>query len=200
MKLNYRYFQSGTTLIELITAIVIISIVVVGLLSLVSSLTSTSADPMITQQANAIAQSYLDEITSKEFCDPDWDADSDPATVTQCRIDCTSSVCSACRGTGLFWTGEEADRANYDDICDYDGLNESPTIQDNSLSGQSFQALNGYQVSVEVIDDNSTSLTGGLGSITSNSGEMAVIRVTVSHPELFTSNRQIQMTAVRANY
>jgi MSHA pilin protein MshD len=63
--------QAGTTLIELVIAIVIISIAVSAILMVFSMNVGYSADPMIRYQAVAIAEAYLEEISLKAFADPD---------------------------------------------------------------------------------------------------------------------------------
>jgi MSHA pilin protein MshD len=63
--------QAGTTLIELVIAIVIISIAVSAILMVFSMNVGYSADPMIRYQAVAIAEAYLEEISLKSFADPD---------------------------------------------------------------------------------------------------------------------------------
>ena len=63
--------QAGTTLIELVISIVIISIAVSAVLMAVSMTVGYSADPMIRHQAIAIAEAYLEEIALKAFDDPD---------------------------------------------------------------------------------------------------------------------------------
>ncbi len=62
--------QAGTTLIELVIAIVIISIAVSSVLMVMSMNVGASADPMIRYQAVAIAEAYLEEISLKSFADP----------------------------------------------------------------------------------------------------------------------------------
>lgn len=57
----------GATLIELVTAIVIISIALMGTLMSINTVSMLSADPLLIQQAHAIAESYLEEISSKLF-------------------------------------------------------------------------------------------------------------------------------------
>lgn len=59
--------QRGATLIELIVAIVIISIALTGVILGTSRITRGSADPMIYAQAQAIAEAYLEEILLKDF-------------------------------------------------------------------------------------------------------------------------------------
>ena len=62
--------QAGTTLIELVIAIVIVSIAVSAVLMVFSMNVGYSADPMIRYQAVAIAEAYLEEISLKAFDDP----------------------------------------------------------------------------------------------------------------------------------
>ena len=57
----------GFTLIELVIAIVIIGISVTGVLLAYTTLIRHSADPMISYQAVAIAEAYLEEIGSKSY-------------------------------------------------------------------------------------------------------------------------------------
>jgi MSHA pilin protein MshD len=63
--------QAGTTLIELVISIVIISIAVSAVLMALTMTIGSSADPMVRHQAIAIAEAYLEEITLKAFDDPD---------------------------------------------------------------------------------------------------------------------------------
>ena len=74
--------QHGLTLIELIMFIVIVSVGVIGILSVMNLTTGRSADPMIQKQALAIAESLLEEVELQPFtfCDPE-DANAATATV-----------------------------------------------------------------------------------------------------------------------
>jgi len=63
--------QRGTTLVELIITIVVLSVALVGILLVMNRTTSSSADPMILHQSVAIAEAYLEEITTRDFNDPD---------------------------------------------------------------------------------------------------------------------------------
>lgn len=65
--------QNGVTLIELIVAMVIISIAVGGVLLVLNYTTRHSADPVLRHQAIAIAEAYMEEITLKSYSDPDGD-------------------------------------------------------------------------------------------------------------------------------
>lgn len=65
------YLNQGATLVELIISIVIISIALIGILSVVNLSAQHSADPVVRQQAIAIAESYLEEILLLPVVDPD---------------------------------------------------------------------------------------------------------------------------------
>jgi len=68
---NISSAQIGFTLIEMILSMLIISISVTGILTVMNMTISHSADPMINNQAIAIAESYLEEILLKSYIDPD---------------------------------------------------------------------------------------------------------------------------------
>ncbi len=63
--------QAGTTLIELVISIVIVSIAASAVLMAQSMTVGYSADPVVRHQAVAIAEAYLEEIALKAFNDPD---------------------------------------------------------------------------------------------------------------------------------
>jgi MSHA pilin protein MshD len=63
--------QTGATLIELIVSIVIISTALAGVLGIINLTVLHSADPIVQQQAIAIAESYIEEITALPVDDPD---------------------------------------------------------------------------------------------------------------------------------
>lgn len=64
-------FQNGVTLVELILSMVIISLSVVGIFSVINLTVRHSADPVVSYQAIAIAESYMDEILLQAYSDPD---------------------------------------------------------------------------------------------------------------------------------
>lgn len=71
--------DSGFTLVELIVAMVVISIALVGVMSVINYTTSHSSDPVLRQQAIAIAEAYMEEITLKNYVDPDADGEGSRA-------------------------------------------------------------------------------------------------------------------------
>ena len=113
--INLSKNNRGFTLIELIVAMVVISVALAGILSVITLTTRHSADPVLRRQSIAIAESYLEEISLKSFNDPDG--------------------------------GVEAGRALFDDVSDYNGLNDvgARDQNDNLIDG-----LGGYSVAVAV--------------------------------------------------
>lgn len=94
MYMNKKY-SIGFTLIELIIFIIIVSVAVVGILTVMNTVVKSSADPMVRKQATALADSILEEIILKSYNDPD-------ATETG-----------------------ETGRDNYDDVDDYNGKTQT---------------------------------------------------------------------------
>jgi MSHA pilin protein MshD len=113
----------GFTLIELILSMVIISVALTGTLMAINTTTRFSADPMIVHQAAAIAESYLDEISSKSF----------PST-----LPCSSAVPSG-------------GRVNYASICDYKFIAAGGEVPTDQL-GNSVSGLGKYKVQVNIDD------------------------------------------------
>lgn len=126
------------TLIELVVAIVVVAISLTGTLMLVDTTTRRSADPMLERQAISIAQAYLEEVLQKAFVDPD-----------------DGTLCPAA----------EASRTLYDNVCDYDGLDE---LGARDQTGGAISGLDGYRIEIDV---DTTASLGGL------SGPADVLRV-----------------------
>lgn len=147
----------GFTLIELVVSIVVLSIGVTTFLTLILQTTRDSPDAMIQEQAYAIAQSYMEEILSQPFCDPDFSTD--------CRANCTANACTTC-------SLAEGSRNLFDDVCDYDGLSDNGAEDFNGpIAG-----LSGYNVDVTVDDSGAT-----LNGLSSATGQVVRIDVRVRH-------------------
>jgi MSHA pilin protein MshD len=113
--------RAGVTLFEMVIAIAVLGIALAGVLSVFITTTRQSADPMVQQQAQFLAEAYLEEILLKKFYDPD-DGEVCPPTV-------------------------EASRQFYDNVCDFNGLVNNPP-QDQF--GTEPPGLAAYTVSVTV--------------------------------------------------
>ncbi len=115
-----RRHRSGLTLVELLIAIVVISVALGGTLLLSRQTVLRSADAMIQHQALVVATAYLEEIMLRAYLDPD--------TATLCPA---SEVC----------------RALYDNVCDYAGLDDAGVVDQ---TGSSVSGLGDYRVRVDV--------------------------------------------------
>ncbi|MCG8324245.1 MAG: type II secretion system GspH family protein [Thiotrichales bacterium] len=182
----------GVTLIELVIAIVVISFAVAGIMLVISDTTRRSSDPLLIEQASAIAQAYMEEIQQKQFCDPDWDHDGVPPNTTDCPLHCVTSACTSCRGLGTGWTIET--RPTYDDVCDFTAIGgEVPTHQ----NGAAVNGLGQYTVSVN-IDSSAAASIGTAGNVLAgNNGQVVLINVTVSHPAM---DSDVVLSAYRSNF
>lgn len=139
-----RYF-TGTTLVELVVSIVVISIGLAGILMVMTRTTSSSADPVVQHQAIAIAEAYLEEILLKDFCDPDNAA---PCTPLNAPGSANCVVCPVAEGT----------RANFDNVCDYNGRTDTGA---RDQTGTAIAGLEGYTVRTDVFtNDSLNGLTG----------------------------------------
>jgi len=113
MRESFRATQRGFTLIELVMFIIIVGIAVSAVTLQFSQNVRHSADPLLRQQAIAIAHIYLDEITSKK-----WDENTPDGGGSVVPVPGASAVLGPDAG--------EPARINFDDVDDYDGLAETP--------------------------------------------------------------------------
>jgi MSHA pilin protein MshD len=155
---------AGVTLIELIVALVIVGIAVAGVVTVYVNTVRRSADPMVQQQAQFLAEAYLEEILLKRFFDPE-----------------TGLVCSGAL---------EAGRALFDNVCDYNGLSDSPP--QNQLGG-ALAGLTGYTVNVSVDSSGAVDLNG-----LNNAPAIRVLRVDVT--VIGPNNVVSTLSGYRTNY
>ncbi len=164
--------QHGASLVELVMAIVVVSVGVVGLLGVINVTLQRSADPMVQQQAQLVAEAYLEEILLKKFVDPEDDR-----------------VCPAPEGGG---------RSAWDSVCDYQGLADSPP---RDQLGNAIGALAGYAVAVTVTPSAANPAGAvSLGPLANDygGGFIRVLRVdvTVTGP----GGARVVLTGYRTNY
>ncbi|MBF0281367.1 MAG: type II secretion system protein [Zetaproteobacteria bacterium] len=108
--------QCGATLLELVVAIVIVSGCLMAILNVLSWSSSKSTTALLAQQSANLAESMLHEVQRHPFLP-----------------------------TGFVGAATAANRASFDDIFDYHGLNENGA----ALTG--IAAFSSYQVSISVI-------------------------------------------------
>lgn len=157
--------QSGVTLVELVMAIVIIGISMATLLGFFAKNVGSSADGIGQTRQMALAELYLDEVLSKKF---------DHATGNG-----GFPVYNGCRISN---DGES--RADYNDVDDFNGLNETPQFIDSALAAIYSQ----YSVSITV--------SCNTNHLLSNKGQVKRITITVNAP----NNSPYKVSVFKGNY
>lgn len=160
--------QRGLTMIELIMFIMIVSVGLAGILTVFTTVTKSSADPMVRKQMLAIAEALIEEARLQPFtwCDPDDPAAATATSTTSCT---TTNQDSPTPGETRGST-----TTPLDNVIDYHGLSLASPIP--SLSGN-YSAPAGYSATITVAAD--TGL-GPAGSLIPNPDALR-ITVTVSH-------------------
>lgn len=136
--------QRGVTLVELIVFIVIVSVGVVGLVSVIGPMVRTSADPMVTKQLAAIAESLLNEAIHQPYtwCDPD-DA---TATTAQSYIDCANPQNTLGKVPAGEARGGTSPGTGLDNVADYGSVVGVNNIGDAAGNN----AMAGYRADIVV--------------------------------------------------
>ena len=137
--------QTGTTLVELVVTILVLSIALVGVTFAVRGGITRSADTMVELRAVALAQAYIDEILSKRF-----DERSASNGVPPCRA--VAPPPRVCTAEGSFGPDGPETRATYDDVDDYHNLSEGgePPNQLRDAQGNPRQGYDNFRVEVTV--------------------------------------------------
>jgi len=150
--------QRGVTLIELVVFIIIISVGVLGLLSVTGSTILHSADPMIRKQALAIAESLLLEIEQRPFtlCVP---GDRNVAA-TVAALDATATDPAKC-WDAVEAMGPETGESRYSSTAPFNNVNDYNgfTMPDAKCAGicplgddHAIDGLGAYSASVTVAE------------------------------------------------
>jgi len=129
--------QHGFTLVELVIALVVIAVAATGIVSVYVTTVASSADPALRVQAQAIASAYLDEIMLQSYADPET------------------------RNTGMR-EESKSNRDEFDDVWDYDGLDQPPTDR----TGSAIAGVSDYNVTVDVVDTGDKSPNASPAEIT----------------------------------
>ncbi len=158
--------QRGVTLIDLILVIIIVSLAVPPMMALLMEGTRLSTFGVTVTRANGMASTLFEEVRSKR-----WDENTD--------------------GTASATLGPDGEsRAAFDDVDDFDGLDESPPK--DSL-GSDLAASAGFrqQVSVCYVDPNVD-----LDTCQGGTSNYKKITVTATDPE----GRATQLVTVISRY
>ena len=181
--MKHKQRVCGFSLIELIVAIVVLAVGATGMLIQINQAIQHSADPQIFQQANSIARSYLEETLLNSFCDPD--------VSTNCPTFCSgANACTIC-------SAGEASRDLFDDVCDYDSINDTAGAVDQT--GTAIAGLEAYNVNVTVSDAGVT-LQGqpSTNTLDSASGQVLRVDINVTHDNF--ADLDYTLTGYKANF
>ena len=128
--------QRGLTLIELIMFIIVITVGLVGVLTVMNVTARSSADPVIRKQALAVAEAMMEEVLSKDY-------QNDPADAVNASavLGCTPNTATLCRPNTLL------DRQNYNDVDDFINWNQNGVFQ---VDGTAAPIVGNYVVHVGV--------------------------------------------------
>jgi len=174
MRVNYQ--QRGFSLIEMIVVIVVLGIGLTGVTLVINETVKQSPRPLVQTRAMELAQTYLDEILAKRF-----DETSGQGGLPRC--DSTDNAAQVCSNT--MGNEEGNSRLLFDDVDDYNNLNNSPPI---TASGTTLSNYDSYRVQIAV-----TYAGGDLGL--ANRGAKR-ITVTVTTP----LGTTIPVSAYRVNF
>lgn len=154
--------ERGFSLLETVIFMVVVGIALSGLVTLFVQNTRSSADPLIRERAVAIAHAYMDEILGKRFdentplgggcvesgsnsCTSYCAAYSDAQCVqSKCRLLAAGNCVPRGNLSGIA-AEEGTNRAAYDDVDDYQGIDEAPTGIAGAAAGYA-----GFNVRVRV--------------------------------------------------
>ena len=170
---------SGMTLIELVMFIVIVSVAVVGILTVMDITAKNSSDPLIRKQMLAIAGGLIEEVEMQPFtyCDP---SDANVTTATSPAVGvgpsfCASTVESLGPEPGQTRTSTTTTFNNVNDYYVTGGYQLPSPITD--ITGGN-PAPAGYSATIQIVPE----ALNGIASDSTPAG-MNVLRisVTVSH-------------------
>lgn len=170
---NWVRRQDGLSLFELIMFIVIVSIALVGVLSVLNITVARSADPMIRKQALSVAEAMMEEILAKDYQNDPADPNNSSST-----LGCTPTTTpTACHQNTV------SERQNYNDVDDYINWNQAAVYK---VDGTLAPVLGTYTVTVAV----ATTTLGPAPAVTAKK-----ITVTVT-----TGGESISLDGFRTHY
>jgi MSHA pilin protein MshD len=188
--------QSGTTLIELIMFIVIVSAALAGILQVMNLTTGHSADVMLRKQSLAIAESLLEEIELMPFtyCDPnDPNGNAGNSTLTTSTANCTAGWSQDVITGPIPSTSTRGSQTNpFNNVADYSNYQMSPSLTNGivDVTGAPIPGLGGYSASVNI----TRAGIAWLGA--ASDGAALHITVTVTAPD----GNQVVLDGYRTRY
>lgn len=187
--------QAGITLIELVISISVLAIALTGITVMISGGLARSADTLLEVRSIALAQAYLDEILGKRF-----DENSHDSGIPPCRNELgVMRQCSSAMGAE---SGET--RGTFDDVDDYDGLDEGWGAVDSTLRdalGNPRVGFDNFRVSVSVrevqVASGGAESTLAVANELDDSQDAKLVSVNIAHPGL---SEGIVFSAYKSNF
>lgn len=188
--------QAGLSLIELIATIVILAISLTGITLVIQGGLSRSSDTTLNVRTVALAQAYLDEILGKRF-----DENTRNSGIPPCRP--SAPPPRRCTNEVLFGPDSGENRARYDDVDDYHGLDQgdgqATPLQD--AEGNTRAGYENFRVQVSVryinVGSGGEEETLGVGDELDEEFDAKLITVTVTHRSL---SQGINFSAYKSNF
>lgn len=149
----------GFTLVELIVTMMLISIAVLGITYALSFAFSRQSDGLWRAKSVALAESYFEEIMARRY---------DEATPLGGVPPCSPATVP-CTAVGA--DGEP--RAEFDDVDDFDGLDEQPPLDVNGNPRAEYASYR-VQISVDYLD---AAQVAGLGLDDVSDGKLVTVTV-----------------------
>lgn len=175
--MNKSFQQSGFTLVETIIVIVLVGALMAGMTTLFMTNVNHSYRPYLRQKALAVANAFMDEMLRKQ-----WNEN------TPLGGGCVNTGSGSCpAGPAVVAIGNDGEsRATYDDIDDYNGINQSPPQDSSSVA---MPGYTGFTVAVDVVQPGSS--WNGVPA-----ADVRLITVTVTS----NSAEAISVSAYRVNF
>lgn len=167
--------EQGFTLIELIAGIVVIAIVTLVITTGLGQLFRQSVDPWKQVRATEVGQSLMNEVMARRF-DENSNVGNQYVRCSEGSGSCTTPA--PCPSDGSTPNAEEAQRSQFDDVDDYNGLR----LTGAELSGSSPNRYNGFEALVCVTEK--------------TANELKSITVTVTTPQ----DESIEFSAIKGNW
>ncbi len=174
--------RGGFSLLELLVFIVIVSIALLGLVGLFASNVRGSADVLLRQQAIEVAHAYMEMVKHRKW--------NHATPVGGGCVNTGSGYCPG--GPAAVAIGNDGQaRPSYDDIDDYNGINEAPMTLAPGGNLVPVPGLSNYRVQVSVSQPAAGSALSGVPA-----ADQRLITVTVTAPD----GQRIVLNGFRVNF
>ena len=182
-----RVSEKGITLIEVIVVVVILGIALTAITNFLGLNAQRGADSFDETKAIELAQSYLGEIKAKRY-----DENSPSGGVPPCDGVSGAGACTANTDAALGPDSGESSRALFDDVDDFDDLDEGSGSGNALLDaeGNSRAGYENFRVQVQV------TYSGASAPRSGSTSDSKKIVLTVTQP----NGEALDFTVHRGNY